>query len=320
MNLQANKSSQKVTLLFLLLGIMFLGMNKPLLKLLIDEGGPLSIKNPNAISFCNVLFVGNLLAGLLPLFFYGVVKTIKEILNFSLKTLALIICVGVLNTLIPSLVFYALIHNSVTNVVLILQLETVFYAFLVFFIIRGSVTKQELFGYGFIALGTVVLLFTTKFPSAIFISLPFIAAFFDAVLSLIARKILNQGCSVPTLLFCMNIFSAVVFFVIVMLFFGIAHFEDLFEPGLWLAMLVYAVFGIIIAASFWLNGIKRASPRLVANVALSFPFFAILFAYLFVKEIPSVQQIISFVIIIFGMIISRIGSMWGRKGVRVMSA
>ena len=58
-------------LLVLLSGIVLLALASPLIKWMVVNGDRTGLVAPNAISYCNALFVGNLCAGLTALLFFG---------------------------------------------------------------------------------------------------------------------------------------------------------------------------------------------------------------------------------------------------------
>ena len=56
----------------LVLALTLFALSTPVLRWLIMNGGALGLKSPGAISFCNVLFVGNLCAGLSVAAIFGI--------------------------------------------------------------------------------------------------------------------------------------------------------------------------------------------------------------------------------------------------------
>ena len=57
--------------LFLVLALALFGLSVPLIRWLVLHGGSLSGAESAAISFCNVLFIGNLCAGLVFAAWFG---------------------------------------------------------------------------------------------------------------------------------------------------------------------------------------------------------------------------------------------------------
>ncbi len=55
----------------LILAIVLAALATPIVKWLLVHGGKLGISNPNAISFCNILFVGNICSGIVVLATFG---------------------------------------------------------------------------------------------------------------------------------------------------------------------------------------------------------------------------------------------------------
>ena len=71
--------SQRRALLFLGLGTILFALGPALIKLLTLMGGRFGLQNPGAVSFCNVLFVGNFCAGLVTLAAYGRRSLLSEL-------------------------------------------------------------------------------------------------------------------------------------------------------------------------------------------------------------------------------------------------
>src|SRR5438067_1916831 len=88
-------------------------LSDPFLKVIIGQGKIVGLKHPDAISFCNVLFVGNLCAGLVPLFFMRPKVAINEIKSAKRNDILLLLLETFCVFLYPSLVFYALIQSSI---------------------------------------------------------------------------------------------------------------------------------------------------------------------------------------------------------------
>lgn len=97
-----------------------------------------------------------------------------------------------------------------------------------------------------------------------------------------------------------------------MMFYGPQHFADAFQGGLWLVMLLYGGVGVMTNQIFWMYGIQRVHSVIVANLALITPLFTILFTYVLLKELPTIEQIISLSIIIVGLFLAKLTAQIGR--------
>ncbi len=304
-------SEKKITLvgaLQLIISRVFAGLTRPALKWLIQEGGPLGLQHPNAISFCNVLFVGNICASVVPLLLYGLGNVVDDLKKLSWGNSIYLFFGILLNAIVPSLVFYALLNGNVINVIILLRFRGISFAAFGYVFFRNKIARSDLLGYIIIAIGLIVVVAgqgMAKISLADIFAL--VASLIDGVKGNIDAKCLK---SIPSAgyLFLTNFFSAIIFFVIVMMFFGLSHFADAFKGELWIVMLLYAGVGVMMSQLLWLKGVKRVKTVIAANVTLISPIFAFFFAYLLLGDIPTITQIIALAVILCGLVIARLTS------------
>ena len=104
-----------------------------IVRLLFDLGTQHTVDGRNAISFCNVLFVGNLCAMFTLLAVYRKTWTREQLMALSVQQWAsLTILAVLLGALAPSLVFLALEKTDVTSVVLFGRVEPPLYMLLAY--------------------------------------------------------------------------------------------------------------------------------------------------------------------------------------------
>ena len=116
-----NKIPGKV---YLFTAILIFASSNSVTRQLTELGEKYLINGRNPISFCNVLFVGNLCALLALVAIYGRSWRASALQRLSLKNWLSLITVAVLSgALAPALVFFALDITSVNNVVLIGRIE-----------------------------------------------------------------------------------------------------------------------------------------------------------------------------------------------------
>jgi len=88
--------------LFLILALALFGLTAPLIRWLVLHGGSLSGAESIAISFCNVLFVGNLCAGLVFAAWFGPRRVWREWLATGSRVRIRLAGVVLLSIAIPS--------------------------------------------------------------------------------------------------------------------------------------------------------------------------------------------------------------------------
>ena len=111
----------------LLLSIALFALASPVIKWLMTQGGEAGVVRPGAISFCNVLFVGNLCAGVLTAVMFNPRRIWKDLGSIRGRTIWLAVASILLAIAIPWLLFAALQTTMVTSLVLLSRLEPVLY-------------------------------------------------------------------------------------------------------------------------------------------------------------------------------------------------
>lgn len=300
-------------MLYLALSIVLFSLLSPLLKLLIEHGKEVGLRHPDAIRFCNVLFVGNLCAGLVPLIFKSPKKVVLEFWHLPVKVKTLFIYSIFLTFLYPSLIFFSLELTTVINLTLISQVEGVFFIIAAMIFLKERINVVEGIGYGFIVLGIFILLLLTSHGHLRPGDLLVIGASFSSTLQDITNKKISAHCSLPTIIVISNMMSSLIFFAIAYLSFGFMHFAGVTYGELWIIMLAYAGIGIVVASLLWLYALKHASVTMVANLSLAQPILTILFAYFLLKEVPVPIDFVALTVIFIGLFITAFGKKRSRK-------
>ena len=296
------------TFFLLFAAIVLFALSSPVIKLLVQNGGKYGLKHPDSISYCNVLFIANLCSGIIVLISFGTKGILQEFVSLTRKTYLLLGISVVLAFLYPATLFTALETTSVTNVVLLSRFEGIFYALLAWLVYRKKLNRYESIGLSIIGIGIATLVYIDKMYMATRGELlVLVAAIFYALAVWISKETL-KSCSVRLFLFVRNFFSAIAFFVVALFLYGSHHFADAFVGELWILMGIYGLLIIVLGQYMWYEGIKNAQPQLISNLNLSYPFLALLFAYFLLEEIPNQLQQMAIVIILIGMLISRIKS------------
>ena len=302
-----NKKAVILPFVTLIIAIMLFAMGPSLIKLMVTMGGQFGLQYPEAVSFCNVLFVGNACAALVTGTLFGYWKIFKALWQLPWKIKGYLLIASCLLVIYPSLVFIGLEYTSVVNLVIISRFGSIIYVILGFFIYGTRIHWQEATGYVVIGISVIVLLFinnqgfSVSKGDVIILSSTLFFAFTDIV----SAKILPY-CSDKAYTFCRNFISAIIFFFIVIIFFEPGHFKDAFKGELWILMLVYAAIAIALAQMLWLFALKRLPIPMISNIKLFDPIFAFSFAYLLLREIPTVSQLIIISVITVSIAIPKI--------------
>jgi len=280
----------------------------PVVALLITTAATLGGEVKDAISFCNVLFVGNLCASLVVLASFGPKTITHDLKRLQLPLLVEVLGFASLAALLSAVIFNALETTTVTNAVLLARLGPVLYVIGSAVLLGQIIARSEWAGFGLIALGVLATVFADSgFTLTTGDLLILASTVIYAIVTLMSKRLLPET-GLPALLFARNFFSAIVFFIIANVLFGPAHFGDAFYGPLWIIMIVYALI-IIVASQFaWFRAIEALPPASIAKWTVFTPILAVSYAYFLNGERPSVVQISALAFITLGLVVSNIGS------------
>ncbi|QBR84333.1 DMT family transporter [Legionella israelensis] len=307
------EKKKKAVLLFIC-SILLFALSSPALKLLIDHGKEIGLKYPDAIRFCNVLFVGNLCAGLVPFLFKNPAAIAKEVWHIPRRTFLFLMGSTFFTFLYPMLIYFALERTTVINVTLISQLDGVFFIIISTLIIGIKVSRNEIWGYSIITIGTFSILFyKSGFTFRIGDWLVVLATICINAIEVIDKRLI-EDCSFMTITSVTNLFSAIIFFWIAYLSFGWEHFLGVFHGELWIIMLVYAGLTIVLADVLWLKALKlNISLNLVSKLSLLSPAITLLLAFFLLDEIPTSPEVFGIIVIFLGLFVTAFAKARPRK-------
>ena len=288
----------------LILSYALFALATPLAKWLSLNGLNLGTDGHRLISFCNVLFIGNLCAALLILLYRQPQKLIQDYLQMGTKAHCLMLLCGSLSAIVPSLLFIALEHTSVANTVLLSRTGPVLFAIVGTLVFRQKLTKWELIGFGFIICSVLVTaLFATGSQLGRGEILILSSGIFFAITATVSKLTLPL---VPSrvFLFCRNFYAAIVFLIVAMYLYGPEHFSDAFHPRLWVVMTIYAIVAIIFAQVTWFYALKRAKATTIGSWSFLSPALTIFFGFALLHEKPSGIQLIALTLMMIGILTS----------------
>ncbi|HAT1882142.1 TPA: DMT family transporter [Legionella pneumophila] len=329
-------------ILYLFLSSLIISAANPVIAKLIALGNEHLVNGRNPISFCNVLFAGNLIAVLtLILIHFRELKGLQPehliVKNWCLIFLAALFA----GFLTPTLYFLGLMYTNVINVVLISNLQIPM-TLLAGWVFLGEVPNIRVTIGAFLAtLGVFAIVFLqywlgvsgnpTPNPemktAPLYVLLSSVPrsgeiCIFLAVVSSTASTIIGFHAlrRLPHYLFSIlkMLLGLVLFFFIVIFMFGWHHFADLFSPFLWEWMLFYGSVIIALRYYFSMLGMKHAK---VAEVAISssiIPLMSIVFSYLILGDVPGISQIIGGSLILFGIYIALTGKLQAPEKTKVL--
>ncbi|MEM1251687.1 MAG: DMT family transporter [Cyanobacteria bacterium P01_H01_bin.21] len=301
---------------YLLLAIAIFGAANAVTRKLTELGEMNLVAGRNPISFCNVLFIGNLCALILLAAFYAREwrkPALQQIKWQDWLSMAVVAILGA--AIVPTLIFTALAITPVNNVILISQIDTPLVLALSVWVLGDRVNKWVVAGavVSFIGVALTVLIqppgtgmvsMGTAVGRGILFTL--IAAVIKAVANLISKISLRE---IPLGIFSVfRMFVGTVFFFgATLVLYGPEHFMDVGSLFLWQWMVFYAAIIVVAGQSFWFNGLKRSTASEVSFATAFNPIVGILSAFLLLGEVPTLGQYIGGVVILGGIVLNQIG-------------
>ena len=313
-------------LLLLTAAAIFAAANSILAKIG-DIGAHHLIHGRNPISFCNVLFAANLIAGLTLLAVHRKAWRLSKLAKIRQRDWwmmsALSLFSGVLG---PALFFIGLMLTDVINVILISTLDIPLTLLFGYLISKEKAPWASIVGALF-ALSGVGVAFFLRAPDEhsmsmgmkltmanigtgslghFVASLPYAGEIMIALGTLItvvsgdvAKKLMAV---VPAGVFAVyrTLFGTVAFSCIVLLVFGWHHFADLVSPFLWKWMFVYGGGVLALGLVLWYRALQATLSSDVAIANSVTPIAGVLFAYLLLHEVPALPQIVGGAFILAG--------------------
>lgn len=279
-----------------------------LIAFLITRGAELSGGTVQPISFCNVLFVGNLCAALVVGFWFGFGNILSDLKALKPKALIGLFINGSLATLLAGLIFIGLQYTTVTNAVLLGRLGPVLFALAGAMLLGKQIKRLEWFGFSLIVVGVVAIaLKTSNFQINRGDFLILLSTIVFAVSALVNKLMVAKAATLPLVVFSRNLLSSIIFFFIAMRLFGPNHFGDAFSGKLWIIMAVYALIVIVFAQFLWYASVDNLDSRTIGRLTVMSPIFGVTYAFLLNGERPSGTQVVTLIVIIFGVLIASFG-------------
>ncbi len=289
---------------YLMLSLALFAAGNSIVKWLIREGGKFGLTAPGAISFCNVLFVGNICGAILALLVGGPRSILRELRHTSWHTRRRLLFDIVLGVTIASLLFTALAHTSVTNLILLSRIEPVAFAVFSVLLFKSRVTQRQWLGFALIIGGSLGLVLFQNMYRLMTGDLLVIAAAVCQGYSIVVSKQNLTLVGKNALVVARSFGSAVIFFIVAVSLYGFDHFAEAFGPGLWFVMSLYALVSVVLALFAWYKALDTVPDVTVAKGLMLQPVLGIAFAFLILGEVPSMMQWITGGIIFVGMLVS----------------
>ena len=292
--------------LALIVSLALFALATPLAKWLTINGKALGFAGNDAISFCNVLFVGNLCAAFVVGTWFGPKTLIRDVVRLGVKAWFFTLLASVFSVAIPTLMFKAFESTSIANIVLLGRVGPLLYAVVGTLVFGAKMTKYEWIGNGFVLLAVV---FTALAGGGFDLSRGDVLALVAGICycaAVIAGKYAVAASHTRVYMFLRNFISAVVFFGWALNMFGWFHFTDAFLPSIWFAVGVYSLLVVVLAQFAWYFALEHVEPVQIGSLSVISPVMGILYALLLLGELPMPSQWLALGLTATGMFISNL--------------
>ena len=293
----------------MLIGSRALSAARPaLIALLITSGAQFSGETAQPISFCNVLFVGNMCAAILVAGRFGIRKLAGDFSALSARVQMGLAVNGCLAALLSTLIFLGLKETSVTNAVLLGRIGPVLFALMGAVILGRRIARLEWAGFSLIVVGVLAIAFrASHYQVNSGDVLILLSTIVFAASTLINKVMIANVATLPVIVFSRNFISAAAFFVLALKFYGPHHFADAFSAQLWVLMAVYALIVVVAAQFLWYASFESLDSGTIGRLTVISPIFGVAYAYLINGERPSAIQLGTLVLVTVGVLIASVG-------------
>ncbi|WP_309731865.1 DMT family transporter [Chamaesiphon sp. OTE_75_metabat_556] len=303
--------------IYLWLAIPIFGSSSALTRKITEIGAEHFVGGHNPISYCNVLFTGNLCALLVLIAIHRHQWSRNTWRQISGREWFGLVVVAILSgALAPGLIFQALSLTPVTNVLLLGRLEPPLTLALSIWLLRERLNRWEVLG-SIVAFTGVVLTIVLQTdrshmtPVAGFqVGLGELMAVSGAICLSIATIVAKKHLTHVPLGIHNTVrtgLGTIVYFGLALWMYGFDHFMGVLSPFLWQWMLLYGTVIVVIGQSLWNIGFRNSSIATASLVGSFAPIMGILAAYLILGEVPTQAQYIGGMVILLGLFLGQVG-------------
>lgn len=288
-----------------------------IVSLLADIGRQHPVMGRNAVTLCNLLFLGSLIS-LVPMFFmFYKDLTVEKLKRLSRRDWTMLTLSGILSSAVtPALFFIALDHTTVTNVVLVGRIEPPLFLLASWLFLKEALDPWA-FVAGLVALvGAVVIVLLNDEGVAFTLGKGEVATIF-ATISFIAGTLVTRAGlkDIPLGIFSIyrTILGTIIYYFLALYLYGPNHFQDVFSPVVLAWVWVYAILVIIIGQFCWNIGLKYARSGDVSLATSFSPLAALLIAMLLLGEDPGAGLIPGGLVILVAIGIGQFGRIKAKR-------
>ena len=261
----------------------------------------------NPVSFCNVLFISQLVSLVTFLTLFHRDLTRENFRKLTRRKWHCLLSYVVLGSVVTQMLyFFSLSYTSVASIVLISSMQIPLAAFVNVWLFKETLQRRQIGGHVLIFAGIIApFLFavqasTFSGTAARGDMLAFFAMLCGVANGLFAKYLADLPLGVIGVVASGS--SAVFFFGFASLYFGPEHFQDLLVPYVWELVFVYAVVLVVSRHIVRQLSFRRSSNQAINTISASYPALAVLAAYLIASQIPTYGQMLGIILVVAGIL------------------
>lgn len=275
----------------------------------VGENNPIDGKNP--ISFCNILFVGNLVALVALLGIFGRSWTRRNLAALRPGDwIGLTFSAALASAVAPGLYFYAIEHTAVTNVVLVGRVEPVLILVLSVFVLGERLNTWALAG-ALVALAGAGLVVLRQGDGAEFAlgrgELAALGASTAFTLSTVFSRRYLKHVALGVFMIYRTALGTVFFVIAGLYIFGLDHFQHLFAPIVWQYVAIYGAVVAVGGTLLWNLGLKHSRSGDISLATSFSPVAGVFFAVVLVGDPVTPELVAGGAVVVLGIAIGQFG-------------
>ena len=294
------------------LAVIIYAASNSIVSLLADIGREHPVMGRNAITLCNLLFLGSLISLVPMVFMFWRDWTLENLRKLSRKDWTILtVSAGLSSALTPALFFIALDYTTVTNVVLIGRIEPPLFLLATFFFLKEQLDPWAMAA-GIVALlGAVVMVLMNAGEGFSFGKgeLAAAAATISFIASTLVSRVGLQGIPLGIFSIYRTVLGTIIYYWLAIWLYGPNHFQDLFSNVVLNWVCVYATIVISIGQFAWNLGLKKARSADVSLATSFSPLAALVIAMILLGEDPGPGLIPGGIVILGAIAIGQFGRM-----------
>jgi len=240
-------------------------------------------------------FWGNIIFFLYMFLTKGLEKILYETKR-NLKSLAIL---GLINTVSAILWSYGILLGDLTNVTFLFRFEVIFAVLLGLILLKEKLMKLEVLGIILAIIGAFVMVYSRQLALGLGDLIMLFAALFSAI-SLFVTKIYSKKISSFALAYNRSVF---LFIFIGIYSLGLGKINFAFSTDLLILTLTAAFVGAFLGFVFFYKSLSFYELSKATSVRSVEPFFAVIFALIFLSVAPTLPQLFGGTLIVVGIII-----------------